>query len=67
MFIKEKSILFVMAPPIIAMFVAVNLYVYFVCHMMKMMRDHHGERRSFLLSNVLIIAAIALVGLIAVL
>jgi len=54
-----------MASTVIALFVAVNLYVYFVSHMTHLFRDHHGERHGFIISNIIIIAAVTLAALFA--
>ena len=56
-----------MAPAVVALFVAINLYVYFVSHMVRMMRDRHGERHGFILSNIIIVAAITFAVLMGVL
>ena len=62
-----KKNCFPMASTVIALFVAVNLYVYFVSHMSHLFRDHHGERHGFIISNIIIIAAMTLAALFALL
>ena len=50
---------------IISLFLGINLYAFFVGQMTRMLRDHHGTRKGFIISNLIILGAFALVLLFA--
>lgn len=54
-----------MASLIVTFFVIVNLYIFAVAHMTKMLRNHHGTLKGFVISNVIILGAFVLALLVA--
>ncbi|HLC75240.1 MAG TPA: hypothetical protein VJH88_05315 [Candidatus Nanoarchaeia archaeon] len=54
-----------MVSTIVNIFMWVNLYAFFLLSHMRMLRDYHGLRRGFVMSNIIIVAALLLVLVLA--
>ncbi len=50
---------------IVSLFLGINLYAFFVGQFTRMLRDHHGTRKGFIISNIIILGAFVLVLLLA--
>lgn len=50
---------------IVSLFLGLNLYVFFVGQMTRMLRDHHGAKKGFIISNIIILGALVLAVLFA--
>jgi hypothetical protein len=50
--------------PIFSFFIFVNAYAFFITQLTRAFR-HHGEKRGFLLSNLIVVGVLVLVGLVA--
>ncbi|MBI4153293.1 hypothetical protein HY497_02105 [Candidatus Woesearchaeota archaeon] len=50
---------------IISLFLGINLYAFFVGQMTRMLRGHHGAKKGFIISNIIILGTFALVLLFA--